>query len=494
MKSEMLIKAQEYEQLNEKRIDDAIRPSFHLSSRVGWMNDPNGFSLYEGKYHMFYQYYPYESKWGPMYWAHAVSKDLLHWEYLPVVMAPDMPYDDFGCFSGTAITTKDGKHLLMYTCVKNHYLENGQKTEYQQQAIAIGDGLEYTKSEHNPVISTEQIPEGYSPLDFRDPKIWLGSDGIYRVLIGAMDDMHRGTILLYTSNDCINWEYKKVFAKNDGRYGRMWECPDFFVLDGKGVVIVSPQDMLPDGYEHIGGNGSLCLIGTYDEATDEFTIENTQSVDYGIDFYAPETIATADNRRVMMGWMQNWDTIIDKNHTDLYFGQMTLPRELNVINDRLYQKPITELLSYRTNEVVYHDVEVHNEEISLDGINGRTLEMDVKIRPGDVLFDRFVITLARNASYHTTFTFTPSESLVEIDRTYAGSRRLVAHQRKAIVDDNAGCLKAKLVLDKYSIEIFINDGIKTITTTIPTPLDANQISFKAVGLVKLDVSCWELSL
>ena len=100
--SQRLHEVRKYEEISENRVADEERPAFHLSARTGWMNDPNGFSFYHGKYHMFYQYHPYDSHWGPMYWGHAVSEDLLHWEYLPAALAPDKPYDKDGCFSGSA--------------------------------------------------------------------------------------------------------------------------------------------------------------------------------------------------------------------------------------------------------------------------------------------------------------------------------------------------------------------------------------------------------
>ena len=115
--SNILREARNYEEIMEQLIPEHARPSFHLSSRVGWMNDPNGLSYYQGKYHLFYQYYPYESKWGPMHWGHAVSEDLLHWEYLPAAIAPDTLADKDGCFSGSAVELADGRHLLMYTGV-----------------------------------------------------------------------------------------------------------------------------------------------------------------------------------------------------------------------------------------------------------------------------------------------------------------------------------------------------------------------------------------
>ena len=117
MTSQTLREARKYEEAAEKIIKKEDRPDFHLSVRTGWLNDPNGFSYYKGEYHLFYQYYPYEAKWGSMHWGHAVSKDLLHWEYLPAALAPDEAYDKDGCFSGSAVVLPDGRHLLMYTCV-----------------------------------------------------------------------------------------------------------------------------------------------------------------------------------------------------------------------------------------------------------------------------------------------------------------------------------------------------------------------------------------
>ena len=135
MTSQTLREARKYEEAVEKNIAKEERPEFHLCSRVGWMNDPNGFCHYNGMYHLFYQYYPYESKWGPMHWGHAVSRDLLHWEHLPAALAPDEIYDRDGCFSGSALTLPDGRHLLMYTSVIKERQENGVIRDIQTQKI-----------------------------------------------------------------------------------------------------------------------------------------------------------------------------------------------------------------------------------------------------------------------------------------------------------------------------------------------------------------------
>ncbi len=179
MSSHTLRQARKYEDATATLIFKEERPAFHLSPYTGWMNDPNGFSYYKGQYHMFYQYYPYDTKWGPMHWGHAVSKDLLHWEFLPAALAPDNIYDRDGCFSGSAIEMPDGRHLLMYTGVLNKGVEDNDHFVEQTQCIAIGDGEEYEKYAGNPVIGEKDLPEGAFIKDFRDPKLWLGKDGMY---------------------------------------------------------------------------------------------------------------------------------------------------------------------------------------------------------------------------------------------------------------------------------------------------------------------------
>ena len=141
-----LQKARAYEAEHGAAITPAERPAYHMTPYVGWLNDPNGFSYYKGKYHQFYQYNPYDVRWAPMHWGHAVSTDLLHWEYLPCALAPDSPVDNGpGCFSGSATEMDDGKQLLMYTSVIAEKQPNGEMRDIQTQSIAIGDGLDYEK-------------------------------------------------------------------------------------------------------------------------------------------------------------------------------------------------------------------------------------------------------------------------------------------------------------------------------------------------------------
>lgn len=493
MTSQTLREARKYEEASAKMIAKEERPDFHLSVRTGWLNDPNGFSYYGGKYHMFYQYNPYNAQWGPMHWGHAVSDDLLHWEYLPAALAPDEAYDRDGCFSGSAVTMDDGSQLLMYTGVLRERQRDGGFREVQTQCLAVGDGTDYEKYEKNPVLDEKDLPEGCSRNDFRDPKMWRKSDGTYCCAIGSRPADGSGQILLYTSEDGFTWKYKKVLAANNNRFGKMWECPDFFRLDGKGVLLVSPQDMLPSGFEYHNGNGTLCLIGAYDEETDTFTEQYDQSVDYGIDFYAPQTVLTPDGRRVMIGWMQNWDTCSIRSQDVRWFGQMSLPRELSVRNGRLYQNPIRELEQMRCNKMVYQNISVAG-SVSLEGIKGRRIDMELIISPeeGQDLYHKFAVRFAQDDQFRTSVSFRPKDSVLKIDRKFSGSRRAIIHQRRSLINGGDGRLKLRIILDRFSAEVFVNDGEQVVTATIYTDQTADGISFFADGAARIDVVKYDL--
>ena len=489
--SDKLLKAREYEKVKEKQIDETLKPLFHLIPRAGWMNDPNGFSFYNGMYHMFYQYYPYDTCWGPMHWGHAVSKDLLNWENLPAALAPDSSYDSFGCFSGSAIETEDGKHMIMYTGVVKNELESGEVQELQQQCIAIGDGIEYSKLDVNPVIRSEDLPAGCRISDFRDPKMWK-ENGTYYVVLGSRTEDFDGQLLKYSSKDGINWKYEGVIIKNDKRFGLMWECPDYFPLDDKQLVVVSPQDMLPEELEFHNGNGTVCIIGHLDE-NGTFCEENSQAIDYGIDFYAPQTILMEDGRRVMIGWLQNWDTVPIRRDDFPWFGQLSIPREISLKDGRLIQKPIREIENYYKSRISRQNVAI-NEECSLSGIEGRVIDMTVNIRPaeGEDMYKKFQIKFADNGKAYSTITYDPEDSIVKIDRKHSGSRRAIVHQRRCSVKRNNGEITFRLILDRYSVELFINEGEQVMSMAIFTDYKADGITFKASGQAKMDLVMYGL--
>lgn len=491
MTSERLQQAREFEDKYVPHIPAGDRPLFHVTGGIGWINDPNGFSCYKGEYHLFYQYHPYSTKWGPMHWGHVKTKDFIRWERLPVALAPDQEYDQNGCFSGGALELDDGRQLLMYTGVHRQRREDGLVEEYQTQCIAIGDGVDYEKYEGNPVLTGKDLPAGNSVLDFRDPKIWR-EDGLYRAVVGNRTEDGSGAILLFESDDALHWRFAGVVDRCRNEFGLMWECPDFFPLDGKQVLLTSPQDMLALGLEFHAGYGALCLMGRWDSAARRFDREKVQSLDYGIDFYAAQTLQAYDGRRIMIAWMQNWTNSNCQPRGARIFGEMTLPRELTIRDGRLVQNPVRELDDYHGHRVAHSDVLITG-ETNLPGISGRILDMTVTVRPAGGMYHAFRLNVAKDGEHVTYIRYKPEMNLIRVDRSRCGIRYDVVHVREFLVRPRNGEIKLRLVMDRHSLELFVNDGEQAATFILYTPETADSISFQAEGgAVLVDVEKYEL--
>ncbi len=446
------------------------------------MNDPNGFSVYGGKVHLFYQYYPYDTKWGPMHWGHQVTEDMVHWQECKAALAPDEEYDKEGCFSGSALETEEG-HVLLYTGVTKDK-KSGQ--ERQNQCIAIGDGSEYKKTADCPVITGEMMPQGFSRVDFRDPKVWKEGD-CYYLLAGNRDESGNGQVVLFSSMDLYNWRYEGVLAHNGGVIGSMWECPDFFALDGEDVLICSPQDMKAQGYEFHNGNNAVYFLGSYDKEQKLFTKEKPVSLDYGLDFYAPQTTCLPDGRRILIAWMHSWDdSFIPKGQR--WKGMMTLPRELSIVDGRLFQRPVRELERYWKNNVCYKKARIEGER-QFEGVSGRTIDFTVKILSGS--FREFVVDVAGSDEYFTRFTFQKEKGIMEVDRTYSSVTKDIVCIRRAKMDGSER-VKLRFIMDKNSVELFVNDGEMVLSTVIYTPLKAQEIRFICDGSALVDIEKYEI--
>lgn len=494
MTSKELQKALDYEAKYMSYIPEQERPAFHVTGGIGWINDPNGFSCYQGEYHLFYQYHPYDTNWGPMHWGHVKTKDFIRWERLPVAMAPDMEYDNYGCFSGSAVETPDGRHLLMYTGVQKILQEDGNYQEFQTQCIAIGDGVTYEKVSQNPVLTGADVPEGNSAKDFRDPKLWYDSEEkCYYSVVGNRTADGSGAVLLYRSECGINWQLVTTLDASKNQYGKMWECPDFFPLDGEHVLFVSPQEMKQMGYEFHIGNGTVCLMGDYNKESHSFDRKRVHTIDYGLDFYAPQTTNAPDGRRIMIGWMQNWATCRSQPENVRWFGEMALPRELSIRDGRLYQVPVRELENYHKDCISYQNICV-SKETQLEGIRGRILDMTVTVRPGEGSgYEKFKLNLAKGGDNVTSVIYDPRTGLVTFDRTDCGFNYDIINKRSFLVKAGQE-LKIRVVMDRYSIELFFNDGAAAATAMIYTPQEHDAISFEAEGSALIDVAKYDLAL
>ena len=489
MASELLRKARAYEEKNRPLIREEL-PVYHLTGGVGWINDPNGFAPYRGEYHLFFQYHPYDNCWGPMHWGHARTKDFIRWELLPAALAPDADYDKDGCFSGGAVELPDGRHLLMYTGVRRVPQEDGSLEDRQTQCFAIGDGMDYEKYEGNPVLTGKDLPEGGSVIHFRDPKIWREGDTFYSVIVNKTPD-GSGSVLLYESPDGLHWKRNGIISRCHNRYGRMWECPDFFHLDGSDVLLHSAQDMRAEGLEFHGGNDTLIHVGRLDREQWKFLDENIHTAEYGLDFYAPQTLEAEDGRRIMIGWMQSWESSRERPDDLHFLGQMTVPRELRVKNGRVCQLPVRELENYRADPVIYKNIRVE-EETTLPGVRGRILDMTLQIRPEGDPYRQFDLEIAKDAEHVTTISLMPWKGTIRIDRTYSGFRHDVVHVREFPAAFRNGEIKLRLLLDSYSMELFVGEGEQAASAVLYTPAAADGICMSADRPVLVDIEKYDL--
>ena len=483
-----LKKANDY--IEKNKVDYKELPEFHVAPQVGWINDPNGFSYYEGMVHLFYQFHPYSKEWGPMHWGHCVSSDLIKWEYYPVALAPDMKYDMDGCFSGSAIETDEG-HMLVYTGV-THEENDGKKNEYQNQCVALGDGKSYKKIENNPVINGEIMPQNFSREHFRDPKVWKEDDGYYLVAGNKTND-GKPQVVLFHSKDMYDWRYVSVLAEDvTGKYGTMWECPDFFEINGQYILIASPQDMCADDEFH-NGNNSVYFIGNYDRDMHKFDYNKVYALDDGIDFYAPQTMLAPDGRRILIGWMQNLASVNQHSEKEPWFGQMTIPRELAIKKGRLIQRPVRELNACRHNMVSYTNAIISGEK-TLKGVCGRIADIELSIAPQseENRYYMFEMRFAQDDKHYTSLRYHPHESELELDRSYSDSRIAMIHKRSCKVKNNGGKLKLRVVIDRFSAEVFANDGEQVMSVTFTTDTAAKEISFVADGTVYMDIVKYDI--
>ncbi|MBC6712477.1 glycoside hydrolase family 32 protein [Treponema sp. Marseille-Q3903] len=483
MEQTILEKARKY----EAECPILIRPVFHLTPKIGWMNDPNGFTFYNGEYHLFYQYHPYSTVWGPMHWGHAVSKDLLKWEYIPVALAPDTPADAKGCFSGCAVPMEDGKLALVYTGVSQN--------ESQVQCLAVGDGKDFIKSENNPIIDKKLLPEGATVKDFRDPKIIKTEDG-YIAFIANLNEDKLGQILTFKSKDLTSWTFDKVFAKNqkEGKksVGIMWECPDFFKLDDKYVLMLSAQGVTQNARLH-SGNIGVYATGNFDK-NGNFVYDTFYDVDCGTDFYAQQTVLSPDGRRIMIGWLQNWDTCGYRTENSQWYGQMSVPREITIKNNKLIQQPVKELLSMRCNEVQVKSQIINNEEKQFTGISGNNCDMEIYIQKSDDSLSDFEIHFFQNdeKTEYVSLSYSYKKQQLILDRSFSGTKSACLHQRSIKYGFKGEVLKIRAVLDSNSLELFFGEGELAMSMAVYQNHTNKNITFMSYGMSEVSICKWDI--
>ncbi len=433
------------------------RPQIHFSPKQKWMNDPNGMVYYNNTWHLFFQYYPDSTVWGPMHWGHATSKDLIHWNEQPVALYPDsLGY----IFSGSVVADlhntsglgKDGKIPLV--AIFTHHDPKGEKEgkiDFQNQSIAysLDEGATWTKYANNPVLKNPGIK------DFRDPKVSWNEKAHKWIMTLATKDR----ISFYSSPDLKQWTKESEFGEQLGAHGGVWECPDLFPLTDNGktlwVLLVSIN---PGGPQ--GGSATQYFVGDFDGKTFTTSQKDTRWVDAGTDNYAGVTWSNVSGRRIFLGWMSNWQ-YAQVVPTKTWRSAMTIPRELSLtrINDQYYLRslPVKELSAIEGNEIT---------ESNIAGFE-KPLQGPAKLQLHLNSAENFSITLSNAKGEKWIAGYNLDSNHFFIDRKLAGhndfekgfasrtvSKRISIHPQMDIT----------LIIDHASAELFADNGLTTMTS------------------------------
>ena len=434
-------RANKYIQANKHHVTATYQPKLHFIPEIGWMNDPNGFVYYKGEYHLFYQYNPYDSKWDTMHWGHAKSKDLAHWEYLPIALAPDQDYDKNGCFSGSALVIDDTLWLMYTGHIVN---EDGSISQVQNMAYST-DGITFHKIKENPVITGQQLPNEISRSDFRDPKLFE-KDGKYYAVVATQHLDQVGCVVLIESENLLDWSFKSIFLKGEQNQGIVWECPDYFEIDGQSYLIVSPMQYHSEYLDFNNQNSNIIMQGRVDWQVGKFYPSNLKEIDHGHDFYAAQTPKNANNERVMIAWMHTWGRpLITDQLQHGWFGSMSLPRILTVQENQIIQK-LPESLD---NQFVKIEL---NEELKQPS----KIEIDIK--------ETIELRLGTKEDY-ISFGYDAFRKEVYIDRKNL-KYQLIGEERNPVLYRGVQIQATHLTayIDQQSIEIFVNDGQEVLTS------------------------------
>ena len=416
-----------------KLASDPLRPQYHLLPAANWMNDPNGPIYWDGNYHVFHQYNPDGPYWGNMHWAHAVSPDMVHWRHLPVVLAPTAgSADRDGCFSGSAVLDR-GVPTILYTGVastspETATLRDGTHNFRESQCLATSDDPELRTWKKLPQPVLAAPPAGLSVTGFRDPCLWSEGDFWY-LAIGSGFPKQGGAVLLYRSHDLRKWEYLHplLTGKWSGRpavnpvdSGEMWECPDFFALGSKHVLLYSTEGKV------------YWLIGSYDRKELQFHPERRGLLDSGA-YYAPKSMLDRDGNRILWGW------IPEARPTEEYVkagwaGVMALPRILQIgPSGDLEMRAIPNLQTLRGSP------QANTDTLSFDNFSA---ELQVSFALSEKTF---------------SITFGP-QSIPYLSLRYEPTKRALVVQDRvmALAEPVGHAVDLRIFMDGSVLEIFVN--------------------------------------
>jgi fructan beta-fructosidase len=439
------------------------RPQIHFSPKEHWMNDPNGMVYYKSVYHLFYQYYPEGTVWGPMHWGHATSKDLIHWEHQPIALYPDsLGY----IFSGSAVVDvnntsgfgKDGKVPLV--AIFTHHDPKGakeRKNDFQNQSIAysLDEGKTWTKYEGNPVVKNPGI------RDFRDPKVCWFETGKKWIMTLATKDR----VTFFSSKNFKEWTKESEFGEKLGAHGGVWECPDLFSLDYNGqkhwILVVNLNPGGPNS-----GSATQYFVGQFDGKT--FTPYQTDIrwADYGPDEYAGVTWSNTGNRKIFLGWMSNWQ-YATRVPTERWRSAMTVPRDLGLqkIGEKYFLTscPVPELKVIDEKPIVLKNVSTTNYNLTkkIGKLSG-----PARLKLTSDKIASFTVTFSNGAGEKLLIGYDKANNNYFIDRTNSGKvdfEKGFAKRHTAPHLSTKENLDLTLIIDNASVELFADNGLSVMT-------------------------------
>lgn len=470
--------------LKEKVTADPWRLTYHQMPVTGWLNDPNGAVQFNGTYHLYHQYVPETPNGGATHWGHKTSKDMVHFKEEAIFLSPDQLFDEDGVYSGSAFVHDDKIHFFYTGNVKHEGDHDYTYSGREQNTIHVVSPDGFTVESREVVIAHADYPAGYTD-HIRDPKVFE-HEGVYYMILGARTRNNLGQILLYRSDDLYEWSYQGVFSAGNEDQGFMWECPDYFELDETGILLFSPQGLLPEKHAYHNPHTVGYLTGqiNWDDFKFEVSEETTgegqawpafRELDRGFDFYAPQTFEDECGRRILWAWMGIGDTEPEYSNPTVARGwqhAMALPRQLTLENGRLLQRPLPEYQCLR------HNIKTHRlSEIDESTLKGEVYELILEF---DETPSSFELTLRQDTQ------LTYQDGLLTLKHGESGFGR-----RKRMIP-LADLSQLQIFSDTSSLEIFINDGEYVMTSRVYPKQDQQLIHVK--GDAQGQITYWDLKL
>lgn len=411
---------------------EKFRPAYHHTPQYGWMNDPNGMFYKDGEWHLYYQYNPYGSLWENMTWGHSVSKDLVHWEALPLAIEADA----LGTiFSGSCVVDKDNTAGFGKNAVIAFYTSAGE-SQTQSMAYSTDGGRTFNKYEKNPVVT-------FNAPDFRDPKVfWYDGTNRWIMMLAVGQEMQ-----IWSSANLKDWQKESSFGSEYGNHGGVWECPDLLKIEDKWVLICNINPGGP-----FGGSATQYFVGDFDGH--KFTCESmpkvTKWLDYGKDHYATVSFSNApDGRTVVLAWMSNWQ-YANQVPTRQFRSANSIARDLGLFKD---------------GEETYVSVMPSKETLAMRGkkIKNPTDACEIVV---DVK-GSMELTLSNTKGEQVVMKYDAQKQTFAMNRKQSGD---ISFSEAFPIETTApthGALKQlRLFIDHSSIEAFAGDGKMAMTNLV----------------------------